>query len=229
VKGAIPPRPYLREEVYQRLKKQVAELSNASAEPVSLREADIARRLGVSRTPVREALGRLQQEGLVEVRPHRGAQISPTSVEEYLCWLEFREVLEGMAARLAARQATPALVAELRGYFRAAGGDPGSHERDDTRYLEANARFHTRIIEASGSTFLLRLARAYDYLSSARRRVVRRLRRVERSMEQHDAIIDALALGDAAQAERLSREHVNDLRLAVLASLEDAATGEPSK
>jgi len=220
---AIPPRPYLRDEVYKQLRQHVMELASAISEPIPIREVDLARRLGVSRTPVREALNRLQQEGMVDAMPHRGFMVAPTTLEEYLCWLEIRETLEGVAARRAAAAISAEGIAYLRGLF--TGIDAGAARKvTDAAYLDANAKFHAKIIEEAGAGVLTRLAKAYDYLGSARR-AVRGLRLIERSLDQHMAIIDALERRDGEEAERLSREHVRDLRNAILRSL-DGASGD---
>jgi DNA-binding GntR family transcriptional regulator len=205
----IPPRPYLREDVYQWLRKHVAELASRNTEPVSLREADLARRLGVSRTPVREALNRLQQEGVLEVEPRRGAKVYPPNDDEYLCWLEIREVMEGLAARRAAERASKEAIAELKRLCDVFEADP---EKDPARYFEANARFHNLILEQSGAAILSRLGRAYDYFASGRHRATQHLGRLQHSLDEHRELVDAIERGDAAKAERLAREHVRNLR-----------------
>jgi DNA-binding GntR family transcriptional regulator len=218
----IPPRPYLREDVYQWLRKHVAELASRNTEPVSLREADLARRLGVSRTPVREALNRLQQEGVLEVEPRRGAKVYPPNEDEYLVWLEIREVMEGAAARRAAGRASKEAIVELKqlcGVFENA--DP---EADPARYFEANARFHNLILELSGAAILQRLGRAYDYFASGRHRATQHLGRLKHSLDEHRALVKAIERGDGDAAERLAREHVRNLRDALA-----APSGAPKK
>jgi DNA-binding GntR family transcriptional regulator len=215
----IPPRPYLREDVYQWLRKHVAEIASRVSEPVSLREADLARRLGVSRTPVREALNRLQQEGVLEVEPRRGAKVYPPNEDEYLCWLEIREVLEGTAARRAAERASPQAIAELKRLCDVFahprhGADP---ESEPEKYFDANARFHNLILEQSGAAVLQRLGRAYDYFASGRHRATQHLGRLKASLEEHRQIVRAIERGDGALAERLAREHVRNLRDALQA------------
>lgn len=212
---SLPPRPYLREEVYKRLREHVAELASSNTQQISLREADLARQLGVSRTPVREALNRLQQEGIIQVLPRRGAKVLPTTTDEYVCWLEIREVLEAVATRRAAERISKKSVRELRALFDrfdAPGIDP---EAEAPAFFEANAKFHSRIIEESGAPFLQRLGRAYDYMGSGRQRSSMRLGRLAKAVEEHRLIIDALERHDAPEAERLARDHVRLLRLAV--------------
>jgi DNA-binding GntR family transcriptional regulator len=122
---AVPARPSLRETVYYLLRRRITDLAATAAAPVVLHESDLARSLGVSRTPVREALSRLVEEGILTSSHRRGVQVVPTSLDEYVAWLEVREVLEGLAARLAAQRATGRAVKQ---------GDlpavrPGHHRR----------------------------------------------------------------------------------------------------
>ena len=226
---SLPPRPYLREEVYQRLREHVAELASSNTQQISLREADLARKLGVSRTPVREALNRLQQEGIVQVLPRRGAKVLPTTTDEYLCWLEIREVLEAVATRRAAERISKKSVKELRALFArfdAPGIDP---EALAPAFFEANAKFHSRIIEESGAPFLQRLGRAYDYMGSGRQRSAMRLGRLKQAVAEHREIIDALERHDAPGAERLARDHVRLLREAVSAQADPMPPAKPSE
>jgi DNA-binding GntR family transcriptional regulator len=214
---SLPPRPYLRDEVYRRLREYVARFADDSGSPVALREADLARALGVSRTPVREALNRLHQEGIVQVQPRRGAKVLPSSTDDYLCWLEIREVLEGAAARRAAERMTPEVVAELRALFAPFTKARANPEADPLAFFEANARFHSRIIEVSDTPLLQRLGSAYDYMGSGRQRAKTRMGRIAQAVREHLEIIDALERRDAEKAEKLSRQHVRGLREAVLA------------
>jgi DNA-binding GntR family transcriptional regulator len=204
----VKPRPYLREEIYGALRKHVMELAAGNGVPISLREADLARTLGVSRTPVREALNRLHQEGLVAVVPRRGVHVLPTTLKEYLSWLEIREVIEGMAAREAAARIAPQEIDILRGLFKRRTAE----EYGPTGFAEANAVFHAKIIEVAKTPLLTRLSRTYDHFAGARLRITARLGRVEQSISEHHEIIDALERRDGAKAERLSRLHVRQVR-----------------
>jgi DNA-binding GntR family transcriptional regulator len=211
----IPPRPYLREDVYQWLRKHVSEIASRNSEPVSLREADLARRLGVSRTPV------LQQEGVLEVEPRRGAKVYPPNEDEYLCWLEIREVMEGTAARRAAERATKESIAELKQLCEVfESSDP---ETSPEKYFEANARFHNLILEQSGAAVLVRLGRAYDYFASGRHRATQHLGRLKHSLDEHRELVRAIERRDGALAERIAREHVRNLRDALQAPKKAAA------
>lgn len=213
--STIAPRPYLREEVYNVLRKHVTELATSSSTMVSLREIDLARTFGVSRTPVREALNRLSQEGLVEMVPRRGAYVLPASLDEYLCWLEIREVIEGLSARRAASLLTPEGIAKLRAIFDGRSADDFS----STGFAEANVTFHAMLIEAGGSPLLIRLSRTYNHFAGARLRITSRLGRIEQSIQEHKEIVDALEQRDGAKAEELARRHVRMIREAAARTL----------
>jgi DNA-binding GntR family transcriptional regulator len=215
----IPPRPYLRDEVYRVLRNRVSEVAASTDVAIALSEADLARELGVSRTPVREALSRLHQEGLVRVSPRRKVQIVPATLSEYLCWLEIRETIEGMAARRAAATATPALVAEMRDLFRSF--DTHTQESSDAiaAFGVANVRFHSLLLAESRDDVLIRLGETYSHLGNARRRITARLGRLSDSMCEHEKILTALEAHDPDAAEAAARSHVRNLRLAVSAHL----------
>jgi DNA-binding GntR family transcriptional regulator len=210
---ATAARPSLRDTVYYLLRRRITDLAATAAAPIVLREADLARSLGVSRTPVREALSRLVEEGVLTISPRRGVQVVPTSLDEYVAWLEVREVLEGLAARLAAERATARAVKQMREIFRPFGLDTvgeGSSE-----YARANARFHALVAQEAGNPVLLRLARHYDRMEMARLRVIERLGRGRQSLREHLRLIDAIARRDAVAAETLGQAHVRSLRRAV--------------
>ena len=146
----------LWQRVYDHLR---AEILAGRLEPgAELAEVALAEQLGVSRGPIREAIGRLASEGLVTVRPRRGAVVSSLSKEEFLELYQVREALELMAVKLA----VPRL--RRRGHRRAPGADRRrwrSHaERGEVaEFFEANAAFHARLVDASGNARLGELYR----------------------------------------------------------------------
>lgn len=213
----IPPRPYLREEVYLRLKQYVIEVAAGTATEAPLREADLSRILGVSRTPIREALSRLHQEGLVEVIPRRGVRVRPSSLEEYLCWLEIREVIDALAARLAAQRIDTEMIAEMRGLFAGYSEESLRDPQNCIAFLNANATFHRMIIEASENALLMRLAGRHDYLGRIHQQSTNAGGRLSKSIVEHGELIDALEKHDADRAERLARAHAQSLLQAVRA------------
>jgi DNA-binding GntR family transcriptional regulator len=170
-------------------------------------QEDIAAELGVSRTPVREALRRLAAEGLVEMRTNRGARVADLSRETMLMPYEARLVIEPGAARLAAQRRLPASIAEMRAALRAQRRAIG----DIRRSFEANRRFHVALVAASGNEFLLRfvenlwVARIGEAIYESQAETAEEMRR---DAEEHERILTAIELGEAAQAEDLTRRHV---------------------
>jgi len=209
IEQPIPPRPYLRNEVYTALKSRLGEIAAGLTEPVHIREEELARSLGVSRTPVREALRRLEQEGVVTFRPRRGAQLMPTSLAEYLEWLSIREVLEGLAAREVARNGA-AIAPRLREIF--SGFDERAVVERAADYAKANADFHALIIEQSGNSLLVKAWQSFGHVKMVGLRVIERLNRGTQSLREHQDIIAAIAAGNAERAEASARAHVRAVR-----------------
>jgi DNA-binding GntR family transcriptional regulator len=155
----------------------------------------------------------------VRVSPRRKVQIIPATLAEYLCWLEIRETIEGMAARRAAATATPALVAEMRGLFRSFGMHDLESSDAIAAFGEANVRFHSLLLAESRDNVLVRLGETYSHLGNTRRRITARLGRLSDSMCEHEKIMAALEAQDPDAAEAAARSHVRNLRVAVAAHL----------
>jgi DNA-binding GntR family transcriptional regulator len=176
-----------------------------------LDEQSLATALGVSRTPVRQALARLEHEGLVQIVPRRGVFIVRKSKEEITEIIRAWAALESMAARLLCERATDEEIGSLRELFSAFVDD------DELRlhlneYSEANLRFHQRIIELSRSAEITGLvAGLLVHVRAIRGRMIGEDDRAKRSIVDHMHIIEALEARDAELAERLVREHALDL------------------
>lgn len=171
----------------------------AAGEP--LRQRDLATRFGVSQTPVREALRRLESEGLVANDPHRGATVSGSAdaVEENS---QIRAVLEGLGARLAARSVTETQLERLRALnqrMQELAPD------DDEGYGALNREFHFAIYEATASPVLLSMMRLLWQAMPVGPKVVRPHRE---SVEQHQELIEALAAGDEDRAAEITAQHI---------------------
>jgi DNA-binding GntR family transcriptional regulator len=166
-----------------------------------LRQRDLAQRFHVSQTPVREALRRLESEGLVVGDTHRGfTVVEPDDgpIEENF---QVRAALESLGASLAARKIDAGGVDALRGLndqMRELGDD-------DPRYADLNRDFHFTVYEHAGSPLLLSLMRL---LWTSLRGGPRVPRTHAESARQHDAIIDALSAGDAAAASERTYQHI---------------------
>jgi DNA-binding GntR family transcriptional regulator len=172
-------------------------------------EADLTAMLGVSRGPLREALGRLASEGLLVIEPHRGAVVRKLSRREVGELFEVRELLEGQAARLAAERIDDSdhrarienLLVEVRDHR--SDGDPLS-------YMAHNSRFHDTIFAVSENRLLARIASQLH--TQTYRLQFNQLIRSEaarhQSNDDHVQILEAILAGNAQTAERIMRRHV---------------------
>lgn len=179
-------------------------------------EQEIAESAGVSRTPVREALRRLEAEGLLRFVPHQGAFVTAWSVQDAEDIFELRAMLEGYGARLAAGKATNADVSELRLLAEAqckeaSERSPGYLER----IADLNSKFHRRLLQVAASA---RLEATLVTISSAPL-VLQTFRDYDdddlnRSAHHHLEIVEAIEAGDAAWAESVMHSHVMAARRA---------------
>ena len=172
-----------------------------------LDESELSARFGVSRTPVREALGRLALSGLVVQLPRRGTFVRQPGPAELLEMFEAMAEMEASCGRLAARRAGPAEVAALRAADAACGA---AHDRGDPDgYYRENELFHRAIYDASGNGFLAREAtRLHRRLTPFRRMQLHLRGRLAESRAEHAAILAAIEAGEAGRAADLLRAHV---------------------
>ena len=172
-----------------------------------LDEVRLAERYGVSRTPLREALQRLAQSGLVEQVPRRGVFVRQPGPVELLQMFEVMAELEAACGRFAARRITETGLDDLNAANARcrAAVDAG----DADAYYRENERFHLTIYAQSGNDFLAAETRALHRRLVPFRRIQLRLRgRMAQSMAEHEAIVAALAAGDADTAATALRDHV---------------------
>jgi len=176
-----------------------------------LDERKMAEQLQISRTPIREALARLEQNGLVEIKPRKGVYICRKTRQEVMEMIVVWAALESMAARLATEVASDAELKSLRTLAEAHAGIDSS--RDIEGYSGANIRFHQRILELSQCEALKETADTlFMHMHGVRRRAIGEADRAARSVADHMAIVDALEARDAGLAESLVREHSMRLR-----------------
>jgi DNA-binding GntR family transcriptional regulator len=172
-----------------------------------LDEVELAKRFSVSRTPIREALNLLLGEGLIEMRPRRGAVVARVSPQRLIEMFEVMAELEAMCAQLAARRMSEEEFAAIESAHAACQGAAAA--RDADAYFYANERFHYAIYSASHNTFLSEQAAALQRKLRPYRRLQLRVRnRIQRSYEEHQAIVDALREGNSEQAVLSVRNHV---------------------
>jgi DNA-binding GntR family transcriptional regulator len=197
---------------YVALKRAVLEMDlDATGQGPRLDERRLAEELGVSRTPIREAMARLEQEGLVTTVPRRGSFVVRKTGQEIMEIITAWAGLESMAARLLTQRAGDDEIASLRSLFATFGEDGTVAARLD-EYSDANLQFHKRILELSGSRLLVDLAaNLLLQMEAFRRRAIGEDERYKRSIKDHLQIIEALEVRDTELAERLVRDHALDL------------------
>jgi DNA-binding GntR family transcriptional regulator len=170
-----------------------------------LREEEIGRALGVSRTPVRAALQRLQQRGLLVIGAGRGLVVAQLTRQQVLELYAMREILEGSAARFAARHADPAEIDLLHRLQRELAGAPD----DAITLIKLNRRFHQTIYEAAHNQYLTQaLDTLHDSLALLHNTTFRMPSRRRESDREHLKIVVAIERRDADEAERAARLHI---------------------
>jgi DNA-binding GntR family transcriptional regulator len=203
----------LKDKVYDALKTAILAMDiYAGEEAPKLDEKQLAENLGVSRTPIREALSRLVQEGLVQNIPRRGAFVVRKTKKEMLEMICVWSALEGLAARMATVRATDKEIAELRQLFATFKDTEGVSAQID-EYSDKNIAFHQAIIKLSKCDLLVDIAEGlFIHMRSIRSRTIREGQRLKDSIVDHMHIIDALEKRDAELSEKYVREHTNDLK-----------------
>jgi GntR family transcriptional regulator of vanillate catabolism len=183
-----------------------------------LAEVALAERLGVSRTPIRQALPALAREGLLAAAGRRGYVVRSFSAQDVLDAIETRGLLEGLAARRSAeRGAAPELLQQLRKCLEEGDAILGKRRfesADEQRYSEMNGRLHTLIVEGAASRIVADTLAHNDHVPFASARAVAFSRDpsvllpvLNYAHRQHHAIVQALENGEAARVEALMREH----------------------
>ncbi len=197
--------PSLEEMVYSRLEEEIlsAELKRGTA----LGEIALSKRLGVSRTPVRSAIHRLAEEGLVEVIPNKGATVIGINTADLIDIYRIRKRLEGLASSLAAERITKDELDKLTEAVELA---EFYINKNDTEHIkELDTVFHSIIYKASGSRFLSHtLSELHRKIKSYRKRSLSVPGRLERSETEHREILEAIKAGDSEMADKLTSLHV---------------------
>ncbi|WP_206931186.1 GntR family transcriptional regulator [Roseococcus thiosulfatophilus] len=208
--------PSLTEQAVAALRRDILSTRLAPGETIS--EAAAAQRLDMGKAPIRAALARLAEDGLVQAVPRRGWMVSLVTIRDIHEVFDLRLLLEPEAARRAAGRVDTTMLARLDAVC-AEGYDCGDAE-SAMCYLDANKRFHVAIAELSGNN---RLARQLDrMLDESTRMLVLGLRRRDRTMEmahEHHELVERLALGQGEAAAALMHEQVAASREMVLAAL----------
>lgn len=192
-------------DLYARMKSDI--LSNAFPPGVQLSESELAARLGTSRTPVREAIIRLEAEGLVEVIPRRGVRVLPVQASDMSEIYDILQAVEPLAAeQVAARRPPPSELAELNA---AAMEMESALEAEDLdRWAQGDDRFHREMLRLHGNRRLMAITSSLFNQAHRAQMVTLRMRGpLHRSNREHRAILESLANGDPAQTAALYRAH----------------------
>jgi DNA-binding GntR family transcriptional regulator len=195
------------DRAYTVLKDTIVSL-NVYEQPdeVRLDERQLASDLGISRTPVREAMAQLEREGFVRSVPRRGIYVVRKSKREVIEMITAWAALESMAARLSTTNATIEEIATLRKMF--ATFENGQARAHLDEYSEVNIEFHQTIIRMSRNHVLIDLAEnLFTHMRMIRRKTIGEQDRVDRSIRDHMNIIEALEARDTERAEDLVRNH----------------------
>ncbi|MGF1621847.1 MAG: GntR family transcriptional regulator [Rhodomicrobiaceae bacterium] len=202
----------LKSKIYESLKLAIENMNIYDPDAdLRLDERQLSEQFGISRTPLREALARLDQEGLVRIVPRRGIYIVRKSKEEILDMITVWAALESMAARLATKNATDEELASLHGLVDVFGVDEVQQRMGE--YSDANISFHQAIIGFGGCPLIAKITNGlFFHVRAIRHRAIFENERVKRSIVDHKEIIAALEARDTERAERLVREHTLKLR-----------------
>jgi DNA-binding GntR family transcriptional regulator len=196
-----------RKEAYAALKRAITAIDIYNhPQEVRLDERRLSEELGVSRTPIREAMTVLEQEGFVRTRPRRGIFVVRKTKREMLEMITVMAALESMAARLAAEHASDAEIARLHELMDDFRGGTGAKRLEE--YSDANIAFHQAIIKMSGCALLGEMTEnLFIHMRAIRKITIHQDNRAARSILDHMAIIAAIERRDGGLAERLAREH----------------------
>jgi DNA-binding GntR family transcriptional regulator len=209
----LPAEQSFKTKAYSALKDAITNLDiYRSTHPVMLDERELSERLGVSRTPIREAVAMLEQEGFVKTVPRRGILVVRKTKREIVQMIQAWAALESMAARLVTLNASDSEIGALRALFDAFGREHTVFDHLD-EYSSANIDFHQSLIRMSGSGVLAAMTdNLLLHVKAIRHRTIYEQDRAQRSIRDHMEIIEALEARETDRAERLVRDHT--LRLA---------------
>lgn len=204
----------LRSKVFRSIEQAVIDGTYAPGE--SLTELRLSAELGVSRTPIREALRQLELEGLVRNIPNKGVVVVGISAKDVEDIYDIRVAVEGLAARWAAENATEEEIAAMRELVELQEYYVSRNDAPQVRRLDSS--FHACLYDSSRSRPLrLMLASFHNYIRKAREMSVRAAGRAAVSVAEHRRIWEAIAARDPAAAEEAARAHIRSAKASVIA------------
>lgn len=212
----------IREEVFTMLRQAI--LTGKLQPGDRLVERELAEQLGVSRTPVREALRKLELENLVTHIPRKGVVVSEISRKDVIEIFDIRACLEGLAAALAAQKATRDELQGLRALLNEMEIAAGN--RDYEELSEIHDEFHKRLFDIADSPRLVQMINSLsDYISRFTKTGYSIPGRSSAAMQEHHEILEALEAKDSARAETIAGDHVMNSKTVVLRQYEEQVNG----
>ncbi len=208
----------LRAKVFSRIQNDI--LNGVYQPGDSLTEKKLCEELGVSRTPVREALRQLELEELVQSTPNKGVVVTGVTSKDIEEIYIIRMMIEGLAARWATEHITPEEIQELKDALDLE--EFYTMKKDADHILKIDSKFHDILFRASKSKPLMHMLRTFHhYVQRARNASFESLDRAKKVLEEHKAIFDAVVEGDADKAERVTKEHVKNASIAYKKLIQD--------
>lgn len=198
----------LRGRVFVQIRENI--LSGQYKDGMELREIVIGQELGVSRTPVREALRQLELEGLVKIIPNKGAYVTSINAKDIKDIYKMRSMLEGLCARWATRYITEEQIEELEEVIYLSEFYLSKKSQGKAVQMsEMDGKFHLILYQAANSRMLGHILRDFHkYVQVARTMSVKTENRAKKSIEEHKAILEAIKQKDEDKAEMLAHEHI---------------------
>lgn len=198
--------PSLDKLAYQKIKEAILTFQFLPGQ--NLVEGELAAQLGISKTPVRDALMRLEKEGLVSRQPYKGTFVSDITNQDMVNIFEIRVVLEGLAVKLAAKALTDDDLAKMEGLIKK--HDAALQEQDFVKASQINAEFHGIILEKCSNQRLREMLHNLDdHLKRYRLLSIAQGVRADKSVPEHRHIVEILRSGDPEKAEEAMKDHLN--------------------
>ncbi len=199
----------LREIVYEELKLQI--LTGKITPGTRMMEVELAESMGVSRTPIREAIKKLEKEGLVTIEPRKGAYASQISVKDMVDILEVRQDMEGLAAYMASYRMTPKQMKELE--VIAAGYNKAVEEGNMADMIKYDTDFHNLIVESCNNSILtMMINQLQELLLRFRYVYYDNIKRAEKMPSEHSMIMEAIEDGRSDAARAAAEMHIERIK-----------------
>lgn len=213
-------RPRISDEVYEALQTMILSRRLAPGEQLSL--THIEQQMGISRTPLKEALNRLAHAGLVKIEPRKGTYVADPTDDEISESFDVRRALEMYAVKLAVRNMTPSRLQQIRELVEALrsmvqGGDENQILQE---FFDLDHDLHLLIVETSGNRRLRETweqVNLHGYMARVRYGTAGRL--IDSTQEEHEEILRAFAAGDASAAEQAMSNHIDRVKRSLLQDL----------